>query len=418
MRDITEAMMASSSYKFSIEKLINDRTIYRNQSFTIYTFAIGKDQVYILASVNDSNADPIKTCGDIYSQIADIIKQTEIQIFQEKIFGSTYIQKDILKMRENVFRDWGIYEELPITFIQGKPIWGEGFSGLQICALKPSRPQDKVWTIFEDGIPCGRGMNRNGTIYLSLQNIHGLIESSKKNNNRTEQVGRMFDRTDTLLRRYGASYKDVVCTRIYISDILDWYKEFNIVRNTKYSEYGILPAKPESSNTEQIYLPSSTGIQADNPSGAAAVMNVLAVVNKSGTQTEIIHNNGSKQRSAFRYGSAFSRSTVIREPNNKCILVSGTAAIDEHGNSLFPGNPREQMRQTFEIVKALISKEEASLKDICHATVFLKRKEDISIYNEVVNEYGLQYMPAVCVVADICRDELLFELDAIVSVEN
>lgn len=417
MRDITEAMIASSSYNFSIEKLMNDRTIYRNQSFTIYTSAIGKDQVYILASVNDSNADPIKTCGDIYSQIADIIKQTEIQIFQEKIFGSTYIQKDILKIRDNVFRDWGIYEELPITYIQGKPIWGEGFSGLQICALKPSRPQDKVWTIFEDGIPCGRGMNRNGTTYLSLQNIHGL-EGNSNNNSRTEQVSRMFDRTDTLLRKCGATYKDVVCTRIYISDILDWYKEFNSVRNLRYTKYGILPAIPESLNTEQIYLPSSTGIQADNPEGAAAVMNVLAIVKEPGTKPEIIHNNGIKQKSAYRYGSAFSRSTVIREPNNKCILVSGTAAIDEHGNSLFPGNPREQMRQTFEIVNALISKEEASLKDICHATVFLKRKEDISIYNEVVNEYGLQYMPVVCVVADICRDELLFELDAIVSVGN
>jgi len=29
-----------------------------------------------------------------------------------------------------------------------------------------------------------------------------------------------------------------------------------------------------------------------------------------------------------------------------------------------------------------------------------------------MKEYGLEDMPAVCVTADVCRDELLFELDA------
>ena len=394
------------------------RKVYRNKSFTIYVSDIGTEQVYVIASVNDKDADPISTCKEIYIQITDIIKEAEIRIIQEKIFGSTCIQKDILKAREDVLRDGGIYEELPITYIQGQPFWGTGFSGLQICAIRHTKPHDNVWTIYEDGIPCGRGINRNGATFLSLQNIHGLEEDNSCCNNREEQVARMFDRTTALLRKYGAVYRDVVCTRIYISDILAWYSEFNKVRNSKYSEYGILPANSQGLITEQIYLPSSTGIQADNPVGATAVMNVLAVVKGSDAQPEIIHNNGIKQRSAFRYGSAFSRSTVIREPNNKCILLSGTAAIDEQGKSLFPDNPREQIRKTFEIVDALINKEGASLSDICHATVFLKRREDVPIYREVADEYGLTDLPAVCVIADVCRDELLFELDAIVSVWN
>jgi len=401
---------------FEQPALHQTKMIYRNNSFTIYKSAIGTEQVYLIASVNDKDADPIATCREIYSQIAEIIKQTKIQILQEKIFGSTSIQKNILKAREDALRDYGVYEELPITYIEGQPFWGTGFSGIQICAVKPARPHDKIWTIYEDGIPCGRGLNWNGTTFLSLQNIHGFIGNNSSSNNRSEQVSRMFDRTDTLLRKHGAVYKDAVCTRIYISDILDWYKEFNIVRNAKYTEYGILPVKPEDLISEQIYLPSSTGIEADNPDGAAAVMNVLAVVKGADTQLKIMHNNGVKQRSAFRYGSAFSRSTIISEPNNKCILLSGTAAIDEQGNSLFPGNPRKQIQKTFEIVDALISKEGASLKDICHATVFLKRQEDAQIYQEVANEYGLTDMPAVYVLADICRDELLFELDAIVAV--
>jgi len=397
---------------------MDNRKVYRNKSFTIYTSAIGTEQVYLVASVKDKDADPIVTCGEIYRQIASIIKQTEIQIVQEKIFGSICIQTNILKVREDVLRDCGVYEELPITYIQGQPFWGMGLSGLQICAIKPSQLQDKVWTIYEDRVPCGRGMNRNGATFLSLQNIHGLKENHSSGNSRAEQVSRMFDRTDRLLRKYGAVFKDVVCTRIYISDMLNWYKEFNSIRNAKYTEYGILPIKSEGLISEKIYLPASTGIQADNPKGAIAVMNILAVIRRSDAQLEVMHNNGTKQRSAYRYGSAFSRSTIIREPNKKCILISGTASIDEQGKSLFPGNTREQIRKTFEIVDALISKENVSLKDICHATVFLKRQEDMSIYQEVANKYGLADMPAVCVIADVCRDELLFELDAIVAVEN
>lgn len=395
-----------------------DRKVYRNKYFTIYRSDISLDQIYLVASVKGKQIDPIEVGREIYIKIAEIIKHTETQILQEKVFGSIHYQKEIFKVRTDVFNDNGIYEEIPITFIEGNPLWGEGFAGLQICTFKPSQPQDRIWTVYQDDIPCGRGVNRNGTTFLSLQNMHGLNEDISNGISPSEQVDRMIDRIDRILRKYGSSYRDVVCTRIYISDILDWYSEFNKARNAKYAEYGILPENSEGLITEQIYLPSSTGIQANNPTGADVVMNVLAVIKGSDTQLKILHDNGIKQRSAYRYGSAFSRSTIICEPNNKYILLSGTAAIDEQGKSLFPGNPREQIRKTFEIADALVGKEEASLNDISLATVFLKRREDLSIYEEVANEYGLTNMPAVFVIADICREELLFEFDAIVTVWN
>ncbi|MGD8782421.1 MAG: Rid family hydrolase [Ignavibacteria bacterium] len=399
-------------------KIIDNRKVYWNKSFIIYESVIGRNQVDLVASVKDKSADSIGVCRDIYSQIADIIKQTEIQIIQEKVFGSTCIHEDIFKAREDILRGCGIYEELPVTYIQGEPFWGEGFAGIQICAIKTSTSPAKVWTIYEDGIPSGRGIDLDGATFFLMQNMHGLKQCSSGINSRADQTAGMFERTDTLLRKYGAVYRDVVCTRIYISDILDWYDEFNKVRNEKYREFGILPSNSADLVTEQIYLPSSTGIRADNPEGAAAIMNVLAAVKVADSKIEIKHDNGIKQRSAYRYGSAFSRSTIISGPNVKCILLSGTAAIDEQGKSLFPGNAREQMRKTLEIVGALLGKEGALLKDICHATVFLKRREDILIYEEVANEYGIVNMPAVCVIADVCRDELLFELDAIAAVEN
>ena len=60
-----------------------------------------------------------------------------------------------------------------------------------------------------------------------LQNIY----DTRQNISREEQAEQMFDSTQELLKEYSASYRNVVRTWIYLADILDWYSEFNKVRN-------------------------------------------------------------------------------------------------------------------------------------------------------------------------------------------
>jgi len=43
--------------------------------------------------------------------------------------------------------------------------------------------------------------------------------------------------------------------------------------------------------------------------------------------------------------------------------------------------------------------------------VFVKRPEHAAVFQEMARERGLEEFPAVCVVADVCRDDLLFEID-------
>jgi enamine deaminase RidA (YjgF/YER057c/UK114 family) len=96
----------------------------------------------------------------------------------------------------------------------------------------------------------------------------------------------------------------------------------------------------------------------------------------------------------------------------KIVQVSGTAAIDEHGVSLYPGDIRAQIDCTFNKVQSLLAQEGAGLKDICAATVFVKKQEFAEIFHEMAAARGLSDFPAVCIVADVCREELLFEIDA------
>jgi enamine deaminase RidA (YjgF/YER057c/UK114 family) len=218
----------------------------------------------------------------------------------------------------------------------------------------------------------------------------------------------MFDRAERILRRNGASYKDVARTWIYLSEILNWYPEFNKARSEKYGEFGIMPGPGDA----RLLLPASTGIGAETPSGAAASMDLLAVVEKGHVTSSVRKLTNRKQLDAFRYGAAFSRGAVIQEDDVIIIQISGTAAIDEHGVSLYPEDIRSQINCTFDKIDSLLAQEGAGLADICAATVFVKRPEYAEVFWRMAADRGLADFPAVCVVADVCREELLFEIDA------
>jgi enamine deaminase RidA (YjgF/YER057c/UK114 family) len=255
-----------------------------------------------------------------------------------------------------------------------------------------------------------------------LQNIDGRGPSSGPSsgpsNGRAAAAESMFRQAERLLRSHGASYRDVARTWIYIDDILGWYDEFNHARNRCYSDVGFLGNPSDEEQAERLFLPASTGIAGKNPAGASAVMDVFAVHGNSGGSIRMRPISGTRQRSPFRYGSAFSRAMVVEEPDLKLILVSGTASIDEEGKTVFAGDAAAQIRHTLDVVSALIAGEGASLQDLCEATVFLKRSGDFPLYLEEAGRFGISEAPSVNIVADVCRADLLFELDAAFIVDK
>jgi enamine deaminase RidA (YjgF/YER057c/UK114 family) len=241
-----------------------------------------------------------------------------------------------------------------------------------------------------------------------LQNITGLHNGPGEPESRAIQVRRMLERADSILREQGGSYRDVVRTWFYLADILEWYPEFNKVRNETYGEFGIMPGPGDGT----LLLPASTGIRGDVRSGAAATMDLLAVIGVPAFRPAVTQLTNRGQLGAFRYGAAFSRGALIRGPAGSVFQLSGTAAIDERGKSLFVGDIRGQIGCTLDKVEALMAQAGAGLRDICAATVFVKRPEYFAVFRGMAEERGLADLPAVCVVADVCREELLFEIDA------
>jgi enamine deaminase RidA (YjgF/YER057c/UK114 family) len=376
------------------------------------------NQMFISVSVADAQADPLSSSEGIYLRIAELLSSASAQIVHERCFGRIELREPLLNVRARAFQKFGLKPDTPVTFVEGESCIDSRFAGVQIRALCPVSATH-VRTLYDDGIPKGRSWNLDGSTFYILQGIDGGkgIEAGQ-NADRLRLSEAMFRQAEKLLHAEGAAYKDVVRTWIYISDILDWYGDFNSVRNRCYSEYGFLGNADSVPHPEQIYLPASTGIEGNNPSDLPAQMDVLAIRRSPDSAVRVRPIYGVKQRSPFRYGSAFSRAMVIEEPGSKLVLVSGTASIDEQGRSVFMGDPEAQIRQTLNVVSALVAQEGATLKDLCEATVFLKRREDFSIYQKIAVQTGISDAPSVNVVADVCRDELLFELDAMFILEK
>jgi enamine deaminase RidA (YjgF/YER057c/UK114 family) len=375
------------------------------------------DQMFISASVTKLDADPKQLAEEIYNRIAELLSASASTVIHERCFGSIKLWPQILEARARAALKYKMETNMPVTFIEGESCLENKFAGVQIRALKSSS-ETHVWTIQDQGIPKGRAWNLNGSTFFILQNVDGGNPKDTKRTDRKFHSEAMFRQAEKLLRTEGASYQDVVRTWIYISDILDWYGDFNTVRNHCYSDYGFLGNNDSKVQAEQIFLPASTGIEGRNPSGLPATMDVFAIHRSPGSAIQIRPLYGVKQRSPFRYGSAFSRAIVVEGADNKLILVSGTASIDEQGISVFIGDPKAQIRQTLSVVSELVASEGATLQDLCEATVFIKRKEDFLIYQEIIEQMGISNLPSVCVLADVCRDELLFEIDAAFILEK
>jgi enamine deaminase RidA (YjgF/YER057c/UK114 family) len=101
------------------------------------------------------------------------------------------------------------------------------------------------------------------------------------------------------------------------------------------------------------------------------------------------------------------------------LLISGTASIDENGESVHIGDFRAQMRRTMGNISGLLESEGCTWHDIVRTTCYLRDIErDYEAFNEERTSFfvqqGLDPLPASTgIQAILCRPELLVEIEAI-----
>ena len=116
-----------------------------------------------------------------------------------------------------------------------------------------------------------------------------------------------------------------------------------------------------------------------------------------------------KQQCALEYGSAFSRASRAITPAGETVFVSGTASIDAGGATTNIGDAAGQINATIENVQAVLKDMHCLEDDVVYAIAYCKTTEVEKIFNGVKGNLSWPWITVIC---DVCRPDLLFEIEA------
>lgn len=347
-------------------------------------------EIYISAAP-DQNGPPDKQARQIFSAIADTLRSKKAAILQERVFAAKDVMKTIsdIRLKEYGTLDDGVAPSLLVCT--------EGLAGpiaaVQVHAIAADIAPEPI---NFDGTPCGRILRSPDRTYLTLSNI-----SAPDSPQPTQQAAAMLEKAEAILMQSGTDMLSVARTWMWLADILSWYDNFNRVRNKFFTERGII-----GQNTRQS-MPASTGIGLAPASGARCAMDLVAVLEPADS-VQYLPAVG-KQHCALEYGSAFSRASKAATPAAETVFVSGTASIDAEGRTTNIDDPEGQINSTIENVRAVLKDMNCADSDVVQAVAYCKTTDVEKIFNSLKGTLPWPWLTAIC---DICRPDLLFEIEA------
>jgi len=238
-----------------------------------------------------------------------------------------------------------------------------------------------------------------------------------------------FQKMREMLEHAGFCFEQVIRTWLYLGDIVgpegdtQRYKELNRARTDFFKGIRFAAAKTPEGVCPTVY-PASTGIGADDRD---VVMSCSALATERDDIIAMPLENP-LQTSAFDYSTKygqkspkFARAMALSCGPFATIFISGTASITD-AETRYVGDVEGQTRQTLDNIQALISEKNlrqhrmpglgTTLDGLALVRVYIKRQEDYA-KTRAVCEARLGELPIIYAVADVCRPELLVEIEGI-----
>jgi enamine deaminase RidA (YjgF/YER057c/UK114 family) len=349
--------------------------------------AQGVKELYITARPG-AHADPAGGAAVLLGAVAAVLREQRAAIVQERVFADASAMPAVAAARAKAFA--GLTDAVEPTWLVVPPNALGPISGVQVHALAGAEPA----TILSlDGRPHGRLIKFGAMSYLAGCNLQADAPLEAP-----EQARAMLAQAEALVAQAGGTFADIARTWMWLGGILDWYGDFNRVRNEFFAARNLFAAGGR--------LPASTGIGIGPYGGRRCAMDFCAVL---GREKPTLLQAGGNQGSANRYGSAFSRAAVAATPGGKTVYVSGTAAIDAAGVTTHLDDARGQIEDTVVNVTAILRAAGCRSEDVVTALVYCKTPQVEQAFRAGWGDFP---MPHIIAVADVCRDNLLFEIEA------
>ena len=346
------------------------------------------------------------------------------EVIQQTVFLKNYEDR---KVCQQIWREY-YGEKIPVnTYVPQAPCDGQ-LLAVEALVLEPENSQvlhrsENLLAFKQDGV----------TFYFACEQEPEDYSRSMY----AQSVG-MFQGLEKSFKSRKIPFENVIRTWLYLGNITEptyselegetqRYKELNRARTDFFRDIRFFDGVTKTPWTHEVY-PASTGIGAD---GDTVVMSALAVQFDDPQNGVILPLENPQQTSAFCYGTEysikspkFSRALLLASHDSGLIFVSGTASIIEQ-ETWYQGDPEKQTEQTLNNIEVLINEQNLAahgkpgfgceLSELVSMRVYVKRPED---YEKVraVCERRLPNVPSIYTIADVCRPDLLVEIEGIADV--
>ncbi len=367
-----------------------------------------------------------RTGETLQEQTQDALKTIRALIEEETTQGSIVRQavfmKDIsqLDVCRQVIRDFYGDQSPATTYIPQAPCEGKL---LEIEALGVGGRGGSEIQRYSDKMVISR---HDGIAWVHLGNVTPEAGTTSV----FDQSLTMFQKAAKRLAARDFAFHQVIRTWLYIGDIVgpegdtQRYKELNRARTEFFRDMTFSPHLMLDGSEEKELYPASTGIGAD---GKGIVMSCMALASyRSDLVLQPLENP--QQTSAFDYGTKygqkspkFARAMAVGTRDQATTFVSGTASITG-SETRFVGDVQGQTHQTLDNIGALISHDNfrrhgmpglgSTLDNLALVRVYIKNQEDYRSARAVCEE-RLGELPTIYAVADVCRPDLLVEIEGI-----
>ena len=310
----------------------------------------------------------------------------------------------LLAARQPVLAEHGLaYGAAPPVAIQQPPLAPEAAFELTASAVIPRHRA--AWSVRD--VPAASACGCEGCARTTARLVRGRGQTSLHTSNvygiggdAFAQAVNMFEVAERLLDRCGMGFGDVIRTWIYLRDIDRDYEALNRARREFFQHHGV------------ERRPASTGVQGGPlPDAHDFSLHLRAV--RSARPLDIAPISTPRLNEAWSYGADFSRGLRVADANAVTLFVSGTASIDESGQTAHVGDFPAQVDRMLHNIETLLARQGAGFADLVSGVVYLKRPSDAPVLRAMCRARGFDDFPCALVEARLCRPELLCEAEAV-----
>lgn len=324
------------------------------------------------------------TLSDVFGRVQAELRDRDATIALQVLFGGRRFHDQATAAMGQP--DW------PVTLLHGDACSGENLTGMQFVALSGADLQP----VMDGGRKVGHWFDTDDARYCLL----GDIRADDLSLSREEQAEEVFLKMERLLKKAGMAFADTVRTWLYLNQLLEWYDALNEVRSRFFEERGIFDR----------LVPASTGIGAGSAAGEAMVAALLAVKPKN-DKVKAVAVPSPLQCPALDYKSSFSRAVEVQQPGSRLLMISGTASIEPGGATVHVDSTARQIELSMQVVQEILESRGMGWEHVVRSIVYFKDAREAHLLNRYCAENHLPVFPFVVSHADVCRHDLLFEIE-------